>query len=209
VTGSAAKDKNKLSLQIDSSSESPSSSSSSKSRFLVAPKPINFPIKSDSPQSSLDSPPPKPVKRVVSNSHAPVLTKHNYYCHPNLPELQLMSDKDLSTVANFVVFRPGIGQIKWEGNSDLRDLNLDDIVVIENKMISVYDDVEESDKPPRGEELNKAAVVTLYQISPKTITADAIEKFETKLRKSCSKNESEFLHYDIDIQEWMFRVSHF
>jgi hypothetical protein len=200
-------DQKKLSLQMDSASGTPTSSS--ESRFLVAPKPIKFPIKPNSPHSPHTSP-PKPTQRAVSsNVRAPILTTKDYDCHPSLPELQQMSDDELAAVENFVIFRPSIGQIKWEGKTDLRDLNLDDLVVIENKMISVYDGLDESEKPPRGEKLNKRAVVTLYQISPKTITSAAIEKFEKKLRKSCIKNDSEFLHYDIELQEWMFRVSHF
>jgi nuclear pore complex protein Nup98-Nup96 len=198
-------DRNKMSLLVDSaSSEGPKSSS--KSKLLVAPKPIKFPIKPDSPSSSC-SPPKSSVKQI--NVHAPILTKKGYDCHPSIQELQRMTDDELGSVKNFVIFRPGLGQIKWEGQTDVRDLNLDEIVVIENKMISVYDDIQENDKPPRGTELNKPAVVTLYQICPKTITAEAIEKFEKKLQKSCNKNGSEFLHYDVDLEEWMFRVKHF
>jgi len=195
-------DRNKLSLNMESTSSGSPPPSSSKSTLLVAPKPINFPIKPESPPNS------KSLKPIL-NENAPVLTKTGYDCHPNLRELQRMSDDELSEVKNFVVFRPGVGQIKWEGDTDLRNLNLDDVVVIENRMISVYDDLEETEKPPRGTALNKSAVVTLYQISPKNITAESIEKFEKKLQKNCSKNGSEFLHYDVDLEEWMFRVTHF
>lgn len=195
-------DRKKLSLDMDATSSEEPPSSSSKSKLLVAPKPINFPIKPDSPPIS------KSIKSIL-NEHAPVLTKAGYDCHPSVHELQRKSDDELSEVKNFVVFRPGVGQIKWEGETDVRNVNLDEVVVIENKMISVYDDLDESDKPPRGTALNKRAVVTLYQISPKIITAEAIKKFEKKLQKNCSKNGSEFLHYDLDLEEWMFRVNHF
>ena len=185
-------------------------SSPTDSRHLVAPKPIEFPMKMHSPSSPLGTPSDNGEKVVhVNNPLAPVLTKRDYDCYPSLSQLQIMTDEELAAVNNFVVFRPGIGQIKWEGKTDLRDVNIDDAVVIEHKMISVYDGLEEEDKPPRGQKLNKPAVVTLYEISPKTISAEAIEKFEKKLRNSCSKNESKFLNYDIDMQEWMFRVDHF
>ncbi|CAE7571737.1 nup98 [Symbiodinium microadriaticum] len=123
--------------------------------------------------------------------------------------LQSMSDEDLSQVFRFRVSRAGFGSIEWEGCTDVRHLNLDDIVNIEHQSISVYEG--DVDRPPVGRGLNRAAVLTLYNIYPgnRTGSQDSYFKFEEKLKKICKKRGAEFRSYDIESGEWSFKVDNF
>jgi nuclear pore complex protein Nup98-Nup96 len=122
-----------------------------------------------------------------------------------------MSSHDLSRVANFAVYRPNIGKIEWEGETDVRGLDLDAIVDIEKRGVEVYESDEALRlKPPVGCGLNKPAVVTLYHILPaEGASAQKKAQFEGKLRGICERNESEFVDYEATSGQWTFRVQHF
>lgn len=45
-----------------------------------------------------------------------------------------MSDEELAAVPNFRIIRDGYGEILWEGKTDVRGLNLDELVFIERKV---------------------------------------------------------------------------
>ena len=108
------------------------------------------------------------------------------------------------------MFRPDIGRIEWEGDTDVRSLDLDSLIIIEKKSVEVYADVPEEEKPPVGKGLNKPAIILLHNIFPKkrNSTQDRIE-FENKLKSVCSENGSEYLDYDHSSGDWVFRVLHF
>jgi nuclear pore complex protein Nup98-Nup96 len=141
---------------------------------------------------------------------APVLTKHGYFTYPDMRLLINMTPSELSRVDRFTVYRPGVGQIRWEGRTDLRYMNLDELVHIEHKMISVYDGMDYPEKPLEGLGLNKPAKVTLYDIYPKAnSSSQKILAFSDKLQKKCAQNGSEFLEYDLQRGEWIFRTLNF
>ncbi len=47
---------------------------------------------------------------------------------PRMQEIMRMTNEDLSRIENFVVGRLGYGQIEFPGSTDIRDLNLDNIL---------------------------------------------------------------------------------
>ena len=141
----------------------------------------------------------------------PTLLRPSYLTTPSLAALQKMSGKELSKITNFSVYRPNIGKIIWEGETDVRGLDLDIIVTIEKRGVEVYDN-EESIllKPDIGQGLNKTAVIFLNNIFPaENSTNEKIKQFPEKLKKICLKSGSEFLDYDSNNGEWIFRVKHF
>ena len=74
------------------------------------------------------------------------------------------SDQELAEVQDFTLIRDGYGSIEWPGYTDVRDLDLNLIVSIENKAAEVYGPrwVESGNtEPPPGTGLNKHAIVTL------------------------------------------------
>lgn len=144
------------------------------------------------------------------SGNPPTLKKTGYHTLPSIELLETMTDDDLSEIREFRVWRPGYGEIKWEGFVDIRGLNLDRIIHIGNKMVSVYEDYDETSKPPVGKELNRPAIVTLQNVFPKKGATPAKQlEFVEKLKKTCDENGSKFIDYNSEIGEWIFRTEHF
>jgi nuclear pore complex protein Nup98-Nup96 len=126
----------------------------------------------------------------------PTLTKEGYYTSPDIRVLREMTSEELSKIYRFTIFRPNIGAIEWEGLTDVRYLDLDRLVTIEPKMIGVYEGLEHPEKPEIGQGLNKPALVTLFNVFPKSASSPSKSgSFGDKLKKICQKNGSEFRDY--------------
>lgn len=139
---------------------------------------------------------------------APNLSKEGYTCHPSIAALQEMDSADLAAVSNFSITREGIGKVEWEGAVDVRGANLDRIVVIEPKSVSVYTDEEdEGRKPEVGTKLNRSAVLTLENVFPPDPSAP--EKFAKKVARQTVKMDAELISYLPSTGEWILRVQHF
>ncbi|GJQ11668.1 hypothetical protein GpartN1_g3459.t1 [Galdieria partita] len=163
-----------------------------------------------SPQASrLES-----VSKMDEKSSAPTLTKPTYYTSPSIEELHKMRDEDLSHVHNFIVGRRNVGEIQWLGETDVRNLDLDRLVIIENREVIVYPN--ESEKPEIGVGLNKPAKVSLHKVwktdkktgQPLKDVA-SITNFTAKLKSHCEKQGLTFLGYDATQGTWSFEVPHF
>merc|ERR1712110_752669 len=74
-----------------------------------------------------------------------------------------MTERELFNLKDFAVGHRQHGLVRWEGITDVRALDLDQIVAFENGKIEVYDDGIE-DKPAQGTLLNKHAVIKLHEI---------------------------------------------
>lgn len=144
----------------------------------------------------------------------PKLTKEGYTVVPTIEELTSMSESNLAVVSGFSVSRSGYGSIAWDGAVDVRYVDLDMSISIEDKDVAVYD-VEERNgtKPCIGSKLNRSAVVTLFNVFPqdggRNATVETKEKFKRKIFKSSKKMGTEHLMYDVDSGVWKFRVKHF
>ena len=86
-----------------------------------------------------------------------------YSTFPSLLHLSQLTDNELLKVTNFTVLRREFGKIVWDGETDVRDLNLDEIIEIGELYVSVYHKYPKSDIPKVGSKLNKGATVTLYK----------------------------------------------
>jgi Nuclear protein 96/Nucleoporin autopeptidase len=149
----------------------------------------------------------------MRGSAVPILTKAGYQVLPPLDVLREMSPVELATVSNFSVTRAGYGKIEWVGSVDVRQANLDEIVVIERQDVSVYTLAEErGNKPGVGEKLNRPAVITFYNIFPKNgphATTEEMDRFIRKVERAASKSSAQHLSYDGQLGEWKIRVEHF
>ena len=147
------------------------------------------------------------------NMFAPKLTINGYDTVPSRQVLNEMTEDELRKVTQFRVYRPGIGEICWPGLTDVRGLDLDKIVRIELKEVFVYDDMEEEEKPPQGTELNKYAIITLWNIFPKSsksqFSVEKMNAFEDKLHRACESAGAKFQEYSPQTGEWIFTVDHF
>jgi len=125
---------------------------------------------------------------VNSSQNAPKLTRPNYYTRPALAELKAYSDDQLSHVRDFAVGCKEFGEVVFPGDSDVRGLDLDSIIVFGKKMFLPY---KECEPPGVGEELNKHAIVTLFNVwkldrATQMPTTDPQERdvFARKLREA-------------------------
>ncbi|KAL7549274.1 hypothetical protein ACHAWF_012551 [Thalassiosira exigua] len=149
----------------------------------------------------------------AENSFLPRLTKPGYNVCPSISELESMSEADLAAVTGFKVERPGYGSVAWDGAVDVRGVDIDSVVVIERKNVSVYDEAEENGtKPQRGSKLNRPAVITMLGIYPKDgaeSPPEAKAKLRRKIEKSTKKMGAELLSFEEENGVWKFRVGHF
>ncbi|OUC45609.1 nucleoporin autopeptidase, partial [Trichinella nativa] len=144
-------------------------------------------------------------------------TRSDYYFTPNLDELaSKMTRSGECVVDRFEVGRHGYGKIVWRGPLNLTDLNLDKLVFFELKEVTVYPDT--SSKPPIGQGLNRAAIITLERVWPNDKTrqepikdAKRLEHlgYEEKLKRACEKMNAKFVSYAPTTGSWIFEVKHF
>ncbi|XP_062201968.1 nuclear pore complex protein NUP98A-like isoform X2 [Phragmites australis] len=147
----------------------------------------------------------------------PKLPHADYFTEPSLEELAAKERAEpgyCCRVRDFVVGRHGYGSIKFLGETDVRGLDLESIVEFNNREVIVYKD--DSKKPPVGEELNKAAQVTLLRIkcmNKKTgeqyREGPRVDKYKEMLVKKAEEQGAEFVSFDAAKGEWKFRVKHF
>lgn len=167
-------------------------------------------------QATTEEPDPitsPPARVPVAGDVLPTLTKAGYECEPSLSDLAKLSEADLATVSNFVVRRPGFGEVSWEGAVDVRGTDLDEVVEIQNASIAVYPDEKFSgSKPPLGTKLNRPAVLTFEEMYPRegaSADTDTMDAFETKLRGFANKLGAEFVSYEQGTGQWKIRTFHF
>ena len=126
-----------------------------------------------------------------------------------------MDDPDsLAYVANFTVRKEGIGSVRWLDPVDLRNLDIDSIVVLAQGSVDVYPD--DSEKPPVGRGLNCPAVITLNGVykmdkatGKPTKDPELVEKYSKKLKSICARDSAKFISYDGETGVWKFEVEHF
>ncbi|XP_010143933.1 PREDICTED: nuclear pore complex protein Nup98-Nup96, partial [Buceros rhinoceros silvestris] len=146
-----------------------------------------------------------------------VLTRAGYYTIPAMEELsKFINDKNECIVTDFTIGRKGYGSIYFEGEVNLTNLNLDDIVHIRRKEVIVYPDDER--KPPIGEGLNRRAEVTLDGVWPTDKTSRCLIKsperlaemnYEGRLESVSRKQGARFKEYRPETGSWVFKVAHF
>eukprot|EP00871_Galdieria_phlegrea_P000177 jgi/Galph1/115/GphlegSOOS_G4785.1 len=184
-------------------------------RQVAKPTPVRAPGQEFYEENlSPDSSAARETTSEFKNDAAPILTKESYYTVPSLDSLRKMSNEELSHVSDFRVGRTGVGEIQWIGKTDVRYLNLDRIINIENRAVLVYPD--EGEKPADGVELNKPARVYLHKVwkTDKNTglplkDTEAVMKFTKRLKTHCEKQGLVFLGYDATQGTWSFEVPHF
>jgi nuclear pore complex protein Nup98-Nup96 len=191
------------------SSAAPSVESSPRSNMLAPP----------STQSPFQKIRRSPAKH--SNLNQMASKDSGYWMFPSLSQLYKYTPEELTAVANLTIGRRKYGQITYNSPVDLSKIgNLSDIpgnlVVFGNSRVCVYPD--EENKPPRGQELNIPATITLENAVPVDKTTKQqirdpedprLIKHVARLRNAIESKGGEFVTYDIDNGFWTFRVPHF
>ncbi|KAL4109913.1 hypothetical protein PRIC1_001608 [Phytophthora ramorum] len=139
----------------------------------------------------------------------PVLLNEEYFTEPAVSDMQQLTDEELASVENFVIGRRRYGKISFVGATDVRGLQLDNLVTFSDGKVVVYpgDDA----KPEVGSAFNKPAVVNLHGISAEV--NESHEDFLKRLETHTQALGATFLGYDENSQAgngvWSFRVEHF
>ncbi|CAL4949826.1 unnamed protein product [Urochloa decumbens] len=154
---------------------------------------------------------------VITGSVLPRLYNADYYTVPSIVELAVKESDEpgyCSHVPDFTVGRHGYGSVKFDGETDVRKLDIASIVEFNNREILVYRD--ESKTPPVGQGLNKPAEVTLMNvkcIDQKTglqfTGGPMIDRYKEILVQWTKEHGAEFVSFDPVKGEWKFKVKNF
>ncbi|XP_006825402.1 nuclear pore complex protein Nup98-Nup96-like [Saccoglossus kowalevskii] len=145
-----------------------------------------------------------------------VLRRSGYYTIPGMAELAELLNNGDCFVEDFAVGREGYGSVFFPGLTNVANLNLDEIVHIRRKEITLYPD--ENTKPVTGHGLNKKAEVTLDCTWPNDKTTRKPIKspnrlktlsYAEKLEKATMKLGAKFIDYRPETGSWVFQVPHF
>ena len=146
------------------------------------------------------------------------LSRPDYESKPPLSELGELDEGGQCWVKGFTIVRKNYGQIFWPGRIDLANLNLDRIVEIKRKAVSVYPDEIEDQKPEQGTGLNQRAEISLTYTFPREKGSNEIIRdpsrlermgWPAKLERATEKIGGRFLDYDLQTGTWSFSVQHF
>ncbi|XP_075261662.1 nuclear pore complex protein Nup98-Nup96-like [Convolutriloba macropyga] len=145
------------------------------------------------------------------------LTRPEYFTDPEKRVLdEIVQSTGKCIVEDFTIGRDGYGNVHFPGKTDLTGIDLDEIVHIRRKEITIYPDDER--KPPLGEGLNKRAVVTLDKVWPNDkstqlpITSPqklCVMNYAEKIERSTAKLPAKFIEYRPETGSWVFEVKHF
>lgn len=146
----------------------------------------------------------------------PFLSKQGYKTNPDIRQIYRMSKEELENVKNFEIYNEH-GKIRFDEPVNLTYMNLDKIVNIESKNLTVYQNGNEEVKPEIGKGLNKAATVTMFKCFPKDKYSDKevdkdkekMQTFVSTLQNICKNKNAVFVDYNKDNGDWTFKVDHF
>lgn len=140
----------------------------------------------------------------------PRVRRADYFTEPSAADLISRESKQAgycSRVHNFVVGRVGYGYVRFFGETDVRWLELENIVEFNNCEIRVYRD--ESSKPPVGKGLNKPAEVSLIIEEASLLKGEELDEYRERLKRTNERQGSQFISFDPWNCEWKFVVQHF
>lgn len=133
-----------------------------------------------------------------------------YKINPDLKEIILFSEKNLSEIENFQISNE-FGKILFLGKIDIRDCELEKIFIIKKKEIEIYPKnifFEGINKPPFGKKFNKKAILT-YKNYLKYPKKGLCDKKRKKLKFFCMYNNIMFLGFNKDKNELNVLINHY
>jgi len=134
----------------------------------------------------------------------PILTRDGYWCKPSIQELTTYTEQELCMVMDFEVGRHGYGKLLWPGPTDVRGLNLDELVDIDKMSVSVKNlEIDEVHGDELPNPLKKKCEVHLRVEAKKLTDPKAVND---KLKAHCEKMGHEFIEYNHVTNMWIFEI---
>lgn len=160
------------------------------------------------------------------NREAPRLTTPGCYTIPSLSELQRKSSSELARLPEFTVGHTKFGTVTWtKSPTDVRNLNLDELVSFQQDSVEVYPESHFPHGSPADGVLNKVATVTIFHVSTSLILARVggeskrnasgqlserdVDLITSELRKLTSSFNGRFVSFSLEGNRWTFEVDHF
>ncbi|XP_027158667.1 nuclear pore complex protein NUP98B-like [Coffea eugenioides] len=147
----------------------------------------------------------------------PKLQCPDYYIKPPVEELAAKERAEpgfCHRVKDFVVGREGYGSIRFLGETDVRNLDVESVIQLNHREVIVYRDT--TKKPQVGQGLNKPAEVSLLNVKcinkrtgKQYVEGTRVNKWIDMLKTKAEEQGAEFLSYNPVTGEWKFRVQHF
>lgn len=101
----------------------------------------------------------------------PKIEKLGYYTIPSYKEICRMTLKELENIKDFTIYNEN-GKIIFEGITNLCELNVDQIVSINPREITLYKNGKNNITPEVGKGLNKPAIITMNKLHPENVCQD-------------------------------------
>jgi hypothetical protein len=134
---------------------------------------------------------------------APSLTREGYFSCPSVLDMSRMSEAQLKQIDNFEICRQGFGSIMWPGVTDVRGVDLDQLVSIGEGTITVFP---HDSMPPVGTGLNKSAVISL-RVQRVARSQRETTMLQERIQLLTEKAGHKFISYDL--HTWIFSVPDF
>ncbi|KAG7192942.1 uncharacterized protein KQ657_001399 [Scheffersomyces spartinae] len=159
----------------------------------------------------------QPDQKQIPNSDKPELN-NGYWTLPSISQLIELTEEELLNIKNFIIGRKGFGQVAYDHPVDLsgfmeiareegiplEKVLFERIFVFDKKVVLVYPDEDNDDKPAVGNGVNIPATITIENVTPKD--HQPLSEFVDKLKNMVG---TEFVTYDPLAKRWIFKVLHF
>jgi len=127
----------------------------------------------------------------------PKLTK-DYHTEPSMLKISRMSEDELCHVENFSIYN-NEARVTFEGETDIRGLDLDEIVHLGYRAVEIYPENGKIKIPEAGEGLNKTALIEFYNWPVPNKYENDIGGYKEKLRNWAASMDAQFKFYENDI----------
>ncbi|OMJ96164.1 hypothetical protein SteCoe_346 [Stentor coeruleus] len=138
--------------------------------------------------------------RMISNEFLPRTKIYKF--SPSIDEMKNMTINQLKNLSNFSIENE-FGKMVFDGETNVTNLDVDDLVLIEKNCIIGYPNCSEEQKALIDNRLDKSAVVTLYNLKSQSGNTG---KMAIKLMMNCEKNGTKFINYDENTGNFTFRI---
>lgn len=119
-----------------------------------------------------------------------------------------MSEDELCCVENFSIYNEDV-KVTFETETDVRGLDLDEIVHLGHRAVEVYPENGKIAIPQAGTGLNKAAIIEFFKWAlPKKYEND-IDGYILKLKSWATSIDAQFKFYDPEREMVCIRVNNF
>ncbi|OWB82142.1 hypothetical protein B5S33_g764 [[Candida] boidinii] len=172
--------------------------------------------KKDQNQKSKDS-----AAESQPNTSGYNISNNEYWCIPSIADLKLLSESELSHVEDFIAGRKGYGQVSFSHPVDLTEFIgnwerlLDGAIKFMPKVVKIYYDVPEEQKPSPGNGINVPAVVTIQNIfatnreTKEIVTDPSSSEVIALTKKMKAFNGMKFINFESTNGIFTFMVEHF